>query len=232
MIVDTARINAIYEELSTINFEIAADPRTLGAGYIARSIKHILDQIERANALAVEVRRAYTAIQEELSLLKLEWEVSVRDTLLSRRVQDLEGVSLEEKRARSQQLVNERYQQRKAEEFRARNEPVPDLPTLEMKIVITENRTTDLRTLQDAIKEKVTSLRRADSAVRLQNTSLETEAKLFGSIPSGHNGNGQNGHTTSRRRRGRRPQEVQTDEGWSELRGGSDQTQQPEEAPE
>lgn len=226
---DTSRINQIYEELSTIHFQVAEDPRTQGTGYIARSIKQILDAIEKANALAVEIGRAFAAAQEELSLLKLEWEVSVRDTLLSRRIQDLEGVSLEEKRARARQLVNEQFKIRQREAYQGPVEEMPDFPSLEMKIVLVENKVNELKTLHDAVKEKVTSLRRTDSAVRLQNASLETEAKLFGAIP---NGNGENGHSVARRPRRRQPQEVEADQSWNELTGRPDQPEQAEELAE
>ena len=182
---DRARVEEIDNIISNLHVELAPDPRTQGPGYIARKIKEALDGSEEANKYFTEVGKAFVRQKERVSLLELEIEEGTRAHLLSRAIQDLEGISMEEKKARALMNLEKGHRDEVIAEYRSRGQTPPArIPTLKQDLHEAKSMEEILRDLLARIKEKISSLKRTDSGVRLQQRAMENELQLYGAAPT------------------------------------------------
>jgi hypothetical protein len=205
---DNARIEEIYNQIVDLFIPLAPDPRTMGPGYISATVAKIQESRETVNGIFNEVQRARTTVRNRLSLLELDLKTRRRNKLLSPEVQSLEIASAE-KMAHAEKLVDEDYET----EIRRETPDTPRVISLEEQIVQEKAHDRDLDTLLEVLKEKKSELNRTDSDLRLQQSAVETEAKLF---YGGQTNPLTNGHTrTNRTPNG----PVNTDPQWGALTG-------------
>jgi len=184
--VDAARVQEIYEIVSSVHVQLQEDPRVMGPGYISRTIQRTRDAEEKVNGFYTEVQQSLSAYRQELSLRELDRKVRLRQKLMSNEIRTLE-VSANERAAHAEASLENEYRAEAKLALEQEGKPIPaHVHSLEEEIVLLQNNIEALRTLLDVINEKKASLNKTDSAVRLQEKAMDTEARVFGGPPA-HN---------------------------------------------
>ena len=132
---DSARVAEIYDELLRLKVDLADNPAERGPGYIAASIKRCRDCVEALNKIHHEVEKAYVYHRNRVRLLKLEFQELLRAKTLSVEIQDMEGVSLSEKKQYALIKLEQERQIKIRREYRDKGlEPPEYIPTLEQEL--------------------------------------------------------------------------------------------------
>jgi hypothetical protein len=181
--VTPGQVDAAYERLSQIAVELNPDPRLLGSSYITEKIKEVQDAISDANEIATEVSRAFLNASSQVALLELKKRTYTRAMLVTPEIRNLE-ISFQEKMIRAEMMVDAyRLQEEQAKATAEGRPPVLTIVPLEEEIVLAKNDLESLKILKDVVVEKRNDLRRIDSAIRLQNASIEAEYSTLGGRP-------------------------------------------------
>jgi hypothetical protein len=177
------QVDIAYLRLAEIAVELSPDPRLLGSSYITEKIKEVQDAISDANEIATEVSRAYLNANSQVALLELKKRTYTRAMLVSPEIRNLE-ISFQEKMIRAEMLVDAyRLQEEQTKATAEGRAPVLTIVPLEEEIVLAKNELESLKILKDVVVEKRNDLRRIDSAIRLQNASIEAEYSTLGGRP-------------------------------------------------
>lgn len=180
------RVDSIYQALSFINVKLFPDPRVQGAKYITETIQQCHEALEKANEFFVEVSKELARLKQELNLKKLDLKTRIRAKLSSPEIRVLE-CSAGERLAHAEMRVDQEYKAEVMAQLQTAGQPIPPVVlSMEMEVVQLENAIEGLKILLDVILEKKSSLKMADSGVRLQEKALSAEREAvsrFGGSP-------------------------------------------------
>jgi hypothetical protein len=176
---DPNRIVEIYTLLSSIQVHLVEDPRVVGPSYISRAIHQCREAEEQLNALVVEVNKEIARLKQDISLRQFQLKIRRRTRLLSDEIRS-QDCSAAERQAMAERDVDKEYEAEVRAYSEQHGQPVPEnIPSLEYQLLTIQNTIVELEALQSCIVEKKASINKTDSAVRLQEKALETDARLY-----------------------------------------------------
>lgn len=204
------RIDEIYAELAKVQVKMSTDPRTQGASYILSKITECKEAMEIANAYFQEAHKAFGKAQQNSRLLKLELKREIEAEVMS--LGALEDVGFEEKKLIAKSNVLQKVKERKFALLKLKNPllKIEEVADLENEVVDAESMEYCLRSLIKVLEEKKAEIKQADSAVRLQQKTMEDEKRAIYSPPSSF---------TAKKRVQKTPEgdDITSDENWSGL---------------
>jgi hypothetical protein len=162
------RQGEIWAALGAIQHPVSDDPILIATeGYIFTAIKELLDLSEQVSALHAEVLAGQVDAKNSLRLCQTEYKARLRVALTRADVSRAEGCTRDEKLARAEEALNRDYA---ATQVAA--DPACQPLTYQDEMVMLEHQVDLLTALRVAVEEKAAWLKRADSAVRLQEKTV------------------------------------------------------------
>lgn len=203
---DAARYDQILREVCDMHVRIHADPRTQGSGYVSSKICEVNEAVDKVNGFAQEVEVALARSRNELRDFELESKMFFEAAMME--LMETEGYAYQEKVIKARAEATRKIKDKRIQESMEAGNPITEVDCIDKEIVALKKEEENLRALKTMVDEKRAQLKATDSQIRLQNTSIETEMRMFGGAPVPQNNRG----------RGRTPTGAQQqDNQWSEL---------------
>jgi hypothetical protein len=175
-----------YEEILTelrdpqYQIRLSPNPTTMGPSYIGEMISTILLAKTQINNLAEEVELALVKNQTHLNDLEEEAEARFDIAITTLTEDDTEGMDATARQALARRKVESAHREDQVKVAALNNQPTPTtFVPLREKIKNSKSRVLELKTLLKLLTSKRDELTRLDSGIRLQLTTIQTEATLY-----------------------------------------------------
>lgn len=182
-----ARLSEIIQELDNpiLKVKLSKEPTTMGPGYISGKAVEITEAKEKINKYAEELELAISSSESILGDYKEQFDVRTDLILTGLLPEDTEGMDATSRKALAKQRAEKGWVDEQRASALAQGQQLPTGFSLRTEIHKLETWVKQLRVVLKIVDNRRHDLTRLDSTLRLQVTSLQVEAGLFGRRVSG-----------------------------------------------
>jgi hypothetical protein len=164
-----------------LKVHLAKNPTTMGPAYISGKAVEIAEAKGRVNDLGEELEIALSKADINLSELKEQFDLRTEIALINLQPGEIEGMDATARKAMAKQKAEKSWHQEMIQLVQEQNQILPSpFLSLRAEIMKAESWAKQLKVVTKIVDNRRQDLTRLDSTLRLQVTSLQVEAGLFG----------------------------------------------------